>query len=119
MVMNKWQTPEVANVPSSAVDQLDNASEVSSKPKVQFSYASEEKSSEDKKIDTFLNEVNEVHKKRASEVVLLAVNSWKSKNQVIIMVVNQNYHLLANHNNVLVFTANLQLMFIILQPLRL
>ena len=48
-------------------------------------------------------------------LVLPAVNSCKSKNQVIIMVVNQNYHLLANHNSV-AFTANLQLMFIILQP---
>ncbi|CAG8603152.1 7209_t:CDS:2 [Rhizophagus irregularis] len=33
------------------------------------------------------------------------------------MVVNQNYHLLANNNSV-VFTANLQLTFIILQPLK-
>ena len=48
-------------------------------------------------------------------LVLPAVNSCKSKKQVNIMVVNQNYHLLANHNSV-AFTANLQLMFIILQP---
>ena len=48
---------------------------------------------------------------------LVSVNSCKSKSQVNIMVVNQNYHLLANHNSV-VFTANLQLTFIILQPLK-
>ena len=48
-------------------------------------------------------------------LVLVAVKSCKSKNQVIIVVVNHNYHLLAKHNSV-VFTTNLQLMFIILQP---
>jgi hypothetical protein len=37
---------------------------------------------------------------------LVTVKSCKSKNQVKIMVVNHNYHLLANHNSV-VFTTNL------------
>ncbi|GBB86416.1 hypothetical protein RclHR1_12860004 [Rhizophagus clarus] len=46
--------------------------------------------------------------------VLSAVNSCKSKNQVIIMVVNHNYHLSVNHNNI-VITTKLHLMFIILQ----
>jgi hypothetical protein len=38
-------------------------------------------------------------------LVLVAVKSCKSKNQVKIMVVNHNYHLLANHNSI-VFTTN-------------
>ena len=62
----KWQTPEVINVPSSTVDQLDNSSEVLSKSTVQFSCVSEEKTPEDKKTDAFLNEV---HKKGVSEEI--------------------------------------------------
>jgi hypothetical protein len=54
----------------------------------------------------------------SSKIVLVAVKNCKSKNQVKIMVVNHNYHLLhllANHNSI-IFTTNLQLIFIILQP---
>ncbi|GBB98047.1 hypothetical protein RclHR1_31220001 [Rhizophagus clarus] len=50
-------------------------------------------------------------------LVLPAVNSCKSKNQVIIMVVNQNYHLSVNHNSI-VFTTKLQLIFKYYNPPR-
>jgi hypothetical protein len=56
-----------------------------------------------------------LHQNVVLQLVLVAVKSCKSKNQVNIMVVNQNHHLLANYNSV-VFTTNLQLTFIILQP---
>jgi hypothetical protein len=55
-----------------------------------------------------------IKRKKIKEIVLVAVKSCKSKNQIKIMVVNHNYHLLANHNSI-VFTTNLQLIFIILQ----
>ncbi|RHZ86100.1 hypothetical protein Glove_54g13 [Diversispora epigaea] len=55
-------TVSAVNVSDPIVDQLDNASEVSSKSKIQFSCASKQKTLEDKETDAFLNEV---HKKRS------------------------------------------------------
>jgi hypothetical protein len=78
---NKRQTFEVANVSSSTVDQFDNTSEFLSKPKVQFFCTSEEKLSDDKKIDAFLNRVDKdmISKKirqRNREKKLQQKNEW-------------------------------------------
>ncbi|CAG8632641.1 1680_t:CDS:2, partial [Ambispora gerdemannii] len=55
---------EVVNIPSSVVDQLDNASEASSK--IRLSCGSKQKTLEDKETNAFLNEVD---KKRVSDEI--------------------------------------------------